>query len=209
MHALELPYRAYPMPESRQSEAYSRLRMAVSPAAEPILDFLSCDPRSSFLSIVRRAAELITEWYTPYLVREIRNASHYEEALPAASLLAFSAKRHCIAQLGILMGGGRPLEVLVSIETLADVVALSPPSGARDLAYFYLSHSPLAIAQAELDNALAFSLYPPPKPGTPIIIPGSIPGFHCPTMVFIIPERYQECFRDDPAETAAPNQVQK
>ena len=185
MYALSYPYRENPMPEGRHSEAYRRLRRALSSNHEPSFDALHCDPQSCFLNIVRRAADLITEWYTPYLTREIRQASHYEEAWPAASLLAFSGKMYCINALGNLMVGNRPLEVLVSIDALADVVALSPTSDTRDQAYRLLRGSRLEIAQRELDIAMSFSNYPSPRAETILVMSQSSPYYPFSSVVLI------------------------
>ncbi len=161
------PYRDRAVTHERQREAWGRLRAALGPLKEPLAE--DCASAPGFL---RRIADMVTEWYAPFLIREIREALYYDEALPAASLLAFSGKEQCMGRLSGLLLSSRPVDVLVSVETLGDVVAFSPPGRQRNLAIFYLSSSGMEIAQRELWEALDSSHYgcayenpfPPPMP---------------------------------------------
>jgi hypothetical protein len=164
------PYRDRSVAHGRQREAWGRLRAALGPLREPL--FEECAAAPSFL---RRIADMVTEWYAPFLVREIRQAEYYEDALPAASLLAFSDKEACLMRLSELLLSSRPVDVLVSVEALGDVVAFSPPGRQRNLAIFFLRSSGMEIAERELCEALDSSpygcSYENPFPPLPYIMP--------------------------------------
>jgi hypothetical protein len=177
-------YRAQPLNAQRPREAISRMKRAFCPnGPDPMLDAISCDIplfRSAFPQVLQKMAGLITDWYKPYLLKEIREAGSYEEALPPASLLAFSQKLHCVESLGGLLSSRRPLDVLVSVEALGDMIAVAPPGPVRESAIEMLSRSGLAVAMDELETALMSSPYgrdkprEPPLPPLPIMPYGSI-----------------------------------
>lgn len=164
-------YRSPPVTSRKCIETAERLRSAFGRGNEPLLDSILSDAllfNESVPHFMRRIAGMVTSWYTPYLVREIKEAMDYEEAIPAASLLAFSEKTRCINALGGLLGSNRPLDILVSSEALGDLAAYSDSPSARRLAIFHLSTCGREIAQLELECAREISalrgLAMPPAP---------------------------------------------
>lgn len=166
-------YRSPPVTSRRCIETVDRLKSAFGSGREPLLDSILSDAlifNESVPLFMRRIAGMVTSWYTPYLMREIREAQDYEEAIPAASLLAFSEKRRCIDALGGLLRSNRPLDILVSSEALGDLAAYTDSPPARRLAIFHLSTCGREIAQLELENAREISslrgiaLPPAPEP---------------------------------------------
>ncbi len=153
-------YRSPPVTSRQCIETVERLRSAFGRGNEPLLDSILSDAllfNESVPHFMRRIAGMVTSWYTPYLVREIKDAMDYEEAIPAAALLAFSEKARCINALGGLLRSNRPLEILVSSEALGDLAAYSDSLPARRLAVFHLSACGREIAQLELENAKMLS----------------------------------------------------
>jgi hypothetical protein len=160
------PYRTASILPCRCKDALDRVKGAIGNAKEPLLE--SLHDRDSFSStfpaFLKKIADIVTDWYTPYLLAEIRGADHYEDAMPAASLLAFSEKPYCIEGLGRLLRSNRPLEVLVTIETLGDLVAFAQNGTARNMAIFYLTSSGHQLAMDELESAMILSPYGYPRP---------------------------------------------
>ncbi|HSB47790.1 MAG TPA: hypothetical protein VLD37_07300 [Candidatus Bilamarchaeum sp.] len=172
MHA----YRTAATPLGRRGETLSRLRKMVGAANEPLVDCISCECGAGdalMLRLFEKISDLVTDWYTAYLLREVKNASDYDEAFAPASLLAFSFRSNCIDQLGELLLCRNPLSVLVAIETLSDIVALGPESPQRSMAAYHLSASRIPLAQDELDEAVAFSRLG--RPREPVFIHAPLP----------------------------------
>lgn len=172
-------YRSMPVTSQRCIETAERLRSAFGSGREPLLDAILSDVllfNESVPYFMRRVAGMVTSWYTPYLMREIREADFYEDAISAASLLAFSEKSRCIDALGGLLRSNRPLDILVSSEALGDLVAYSDSVQARRLAVMHLSSCGREVAQLELDNARELSLLRGaplpelPEPCTPLML---------------------------------------
>jgi len=120
------------------------------------------------LGAFEKLSDLVTDWYLKYLAMEMRDAAHYEEAYPPASLMAFSLKRSGIEKLGRFLGSRDPLHVLVAIETLGDLVALGPNGEPRSMAAYYLGSSRIPLARSELEEAVAFSDLGSPAPYIPL-----------------------------------------
>lgn len=173
MYALS-PYRTQVIPNERSRDTVQKIKCALGIKSDPVLDYLVEDinmTRAMVPSFIKKIAETVTTWYIPYLVSEIRQAVYYEEALPAASLLAFSEKTECVDMLGMFLRSNRPLDVLVSIEGLSDLVAFGEPGPARNTAIFYLSTCRRSFAAKELEKAILFSPYGyPEEPLIPIPI---------------------------------------
>jgi hypothetical protein len=149
-------YRALPVTDKRCRETAERLRSAFGSVREPLLEAMLSD-MSMFNQAVplfmKEIALIVTSWYAPFLVQEIREARHYEDAISAASLLAFSEKDRCIESLGGLLRSSRPLDVLVSSEALGDLVAYASTFRARRLALSFLMSSGSEVAHLELEKA--------------------------------------------------------
>ncbi len=155
-------YRSPPVTDSRRLETLGRLKAAFGKGREPLLDtalsdvliFDQCMPQ-----FIRKIAGIVTSFYRPYLVREIQEARYIEDALPAASLLAYSENGRCIGSLGAFLRSSRPLEVVASCEALSDLVAYSSSAAARRMAIYHLRSCGKEIAQAELERARVISVH--------------------------------------------------
>jgi hypothetical protein len=172
-------------PLGRREETLSTLRKLVGTKNEPLVDRICSECAVGdvlMLRLFERISDLVTDWYTGYLLREVKNAADYEEAIPPASLLAFSLRLNCIERLGELLWSRNPLSVLVAIETLSDVVALGPQGMQRSQAAYYLSASGIPLAMQELDDAIAFSKHCRPNDPAPYVpnIPLVALPFPCP-----------------------------
>ncbi|MEW6722638.1 MAG: hypothetical protein AB1324_05235 [Candidatus Micrarchaeota archaeon] len=151
------PYRSPCFGNKRRTEALERMRCALGP--KPMHDVLCGDglPFSPMGRALELLADMVTDFYIPYLVREIRGSEHYDEMAGAASLLAFSGRECGVETLGAMLRSRRPMEVLVSVDILGDVVAFAPPGGPRSLAVGYLASSGLELAREELALTLPLS----------------------------------------------------
>jgi hypothetical protein len=113
-------------------------------------------------------------------MREIREADFYEDALPAASLLAYSGKPACMERLAELLRSSRPLDILVSVEVLADLVVYAELGRTRRMAAYYLGASGSPLAQLELECAIRATPHPLERITPPAIhalppVPGLCP----------------------------------
>ncbi len=154
------PYRSPPVTDSRRLETAERLKLAFGSGREPLLDsslsnVLAFD--ESVPRFIRKIAGIVTSFYRPYLMQEIREARHVEEALPAAALLAYSENPKCLDDLGSLLRSSRPLEIVASCEALSDLVAYSESASARRRAIWHLRSCGKDLAIAELERARSIS----------------------------------------------------
>jgi hypothetical protein len=156
-----LAYRSPPVTSRRCLETAERLKSAFGSRREPLLDCILSDAlifNEAVPLFMRKIAEMVTGWYTPYLVQEIKQARDYDEAIAPASLLAFSENELCIDALGTLLKSKRPLDVVVSSEALGDLVAYADSKRARRLAISYLTVCRSEIARIELEEAREMSV---------------------------------------------------
>lgn len=126
----------------------------------PLLDGAEDDRaggQPALLKAFEKLSDLVTDWYLKYLAMEVRRAAYYEDAIAPASLLAFSMKPEGVERLGGFLGSRQPLQILVAMETLGDLVALGPDGESRSLAVYFLESSRVPLAKAELEDALRFS----------------------------------------------------
>ncbi|MFN7991586.1 MAG: hypothetical protein U0R44_05495 [Candidatus Micrarchaeia archaeon] len=161
------PYRSHSPSNTRCGEFIRKMRCALGMERCPLLEDAVHD-REAFDTVFSLFAstisDLVTDWYAPFLLREIRTAWHYEDAIASASLLAYSEKPGCIESLAGLLRSRRPLDVLVGIETLGDLVAFSPPGTPRSMAVYHLERCGQSLAGSELECALMLSRHGYPEP---------------------------------------------
>ncbi len=156
------PYRSPPVTDCRRLETFERVRSAFGSGREPLLDSALSDVLlfdESMPRFMRRIAGIVTAFYRPFLVREIQEARYIEDALPAASLLAYSENKRCIDSLGAFLRSSRPLEVVASCEALSDLVAYSASAAARKTAIRHLRSCGRELARAELERARSISAH--------------------------------------------------
>lgn len=160
----EGPYRSCGYEPPRRLDASRRLSRALRELGYgPEADAFIYSPSictDSLRDTLRQASERISRWYAKYLFRELRASHTYEDAIVPASLISFSQDPVCIKLLGNLLHSSNPLEVLVSAESLADLVVLSPSGSIRRLAVIRLFESNVPLAHSELLAARRASIFP-------------------------------------------------
>lgn len=153
------PYRTPSRPFGRRREAVQTIKSLIG-KNDPLLDGAENDRAEGqplLLKAFEKLSDLVTDWYLKYLAMEVRNAVYYEDAVAPASLLAFSMKLEGVERLGGFLGSRQPLQILVAMEALGDLVALGPDGEPRSMAVYYLESSRVPLARAELEDALVFS----------------------------------------------------
>jgi hypothetical protein len=163
------PYRATCRSFGKRADTVRTIRELVG--NKPMLEGVEHDRSHGerFLaSAFEKLSDLVSDWYVKYLAMEMKEAVHYDDAYPPASLMAFSLRSAGVQRLGSFLSSREPLHVLVAIEALGDLVALGPNGEPRSMAAYYLGSSRIPLARLELEEAVAFSDLEPPAPYIPL-----------------------------------------